>query len=87
MVRCFPEESLKAFLALRNESKVKLAVELDTAELLESQVNAETEQLPVATLFWMHKHGLERLALFVRNSDYTEAHLKRLISLIKVSDT
>ncbi|XP_050025968.2 uncharacterized protein [Dermacentor andersoni] len=87
MVRCFPEESLKAFLALRNESKVKLAVELDTAELLESQVNAETEQLPVATLFWMHKHGLERLALFIRNSDYTEAHLKRLISLIKMIRT
>ncbi|XP_049529243.1 uncharacterized protein LOC119462053 isoform X2 [Dermacentor silvarum] len=35
----------------------------------------------------MHKHGLERLALFVRNSGYSEAHLKRLISLIKMIRT
>ncbi|XP_049272605.1 uncharacterized protein LOC119397659 [Rhipicephalus sanguineus] len=87
MVRRFAEESLNAFLALRNYSKVKLAVELDIGEMLESQLNAETEQVAVATLFWMHKHGLERLALFVRNPGYSRTHMQRLISLTKMFRT
>ncbi|KAH8020519.1 hypothetical protein HPB51_002468 [Rhipicephalus microplus] len=77
------EESLNAFLALRNNTKVKLAVELDVGELLESQLNAEAEQVAVATLFWMHKHGLERLALFVRSPGYSKTHMQRLVSLTK----
>ncbi|KAL1435834.1 hypothetical protein MTO96_010609 [Rhipicephalus appendiculatus] len=66
------KESLNAFLALRNYTNAKLAVELDIGELLESQLNTEAEQVAVATLFWMHKHGLERLALFVRNPGYAD---------------
>ncbi|KAL3212827.1 hypothetical protein MRX96_007868 [Rhipicephalus microplus] len=77
------EESLNAFLALRNNTKVKLAVELDIADLLKSQLNAEAEQVAVATLFWMHKHGLERLALFVRSPGYSGTHMQRLVSLTK----
>ncbi|XP_077486397.1 uncharacterized protein LOC144097611 [Amblyomma americanum] len=78
---------LNAFLALKNSSSVKLAVELDVVDLLESGQIAEREQAAVATLFWMQKHGLERLALFVKRRDFSEAHLQRLISLIKMLRT
>ncbi|XP_077538573.1 uncharacterized protein LOC144151406 isoform X2 [Haemaphysalis longicornis] len=81
------EASLKTFLSLKNDTSMKLAVELDASDLLHSELNAETEQIAVATLFWMQQHGLERLALFIHDQEFSDVHVQRLVALIKMMRT